>query len=210
MREARLLAACFRLRMDPVALAEARDILAGPLDGEVLIGMAGPARLEPLLHWHALPWPPALGERLRRAYLRSSAKAEAQARIERSLLGALGASGVRTLLLKGASLRREFYPDPALRPMADLDLWVHPADLPKADRAAAGLGLRRRDPDGAWEAMRRFGTEAVYLDPDGLLVEFHWGLHQYERCRGVLDLSPERIWAESRPASGVPSARLLP
>lgn len=45
--------------------------------------------------------------------------------------------GIAVLPLKGAVLATQFYPEPGLRPMADLDLLVHPA---QADALGATLG----------------------------------------------------------------------
>lgn len=219
--EARLLVLCLKLELDPARAQEARGILTGPLarslDWERLLLLGAQARVLPLLHWqarrHALPFPERTAARLRAAYVRSAAEAEAQAGLERRVLGELASRGGRTVLLKGAALRRSLYPDPALRPMTDLDLWVHPGDLDAADAAARSSGLHRSEApaSGTWAGRRRLGCEAAYRDASGrLALELHWGLQQYERYRGILALPPDRIWEESRPAPGAPAARFLP
>lgn len=43
-----------------------------------------------------------------------------------SVLKALGEQHVRAIVLKGAHTSRAFFPEPGIRPMADLDLLVHP------------------------------------------------------------------------------------
>ena len=38
-------------------------------------------------------------------------------------------AGIETMLLKGAVLAPLYYPNPLLRPLADLDLLIHPKDI---------------------------------------------------------------------------------
>lgn len=56
------------------------------------------------------------------------------------LLEALAARGIEALLLKGAVLAASYYPDPLLRPLADLDLLVRPRDLQASIEATRQLG----------------------------------------------------------------------
>lgn len=58
-----------------------------------------------------------------------------------AILAAAADAGVAALPLKGAVLAEHYYPDPALRPMADLDLLVRPEELPRLDAAMARLGF---------------------------------------------------------------------
>jgi hypothetical protein len=56
---------------------------------------------------------------------------------------ALRAASVEVVALKGAALAFFHYPDPALRPMGDLDLLLaEPGDLARATRALEGAGWR--------------------------------------------------------------------
>ncbi|MBI4229574.1 MAG: nucleotidyltransferase family protein [Planctomycetes bacterium] len=205
------------LALDPAPDALAR-VRARPPEGrdwDAVLRLAAQARTLPLLHWHhrrhTLGWPEEVAGRLRAAYAQSAARAHGQEEVVRDLCGRFASAGVRAVLLKGAALRRHLYPDPALRPMADIDFWIHPADVKGADAALREAGHARRDPDEAWEAMRRFGLEATYVDGDGnLSVEIHWGLEQYERYRGAAGIDPDRLWSASRPDPDDPSARFLP
>ena len=52
----------------------------------------------------------------------------------------LARAGVPTLVLKGVPLIVQYYRDPALRPMSDVDLMVRPADLARALRILAEAG----------------------------------------------------------------------
>lgn len=72
------------------------------------------------------------------------AVAAAGARMKRLLLQALDAlkaQGLTPVLLKGYGLALRLYPDPLLRASTDVDLWVEPSELPRAEVALRGLGL---------------------------------------------------------------------
>lgn len=216
--EAGLLRLLLRLEPRPIEVGRARSLAAALPDPGRFLLLARQARVAPLLHWHgrnlALAWPDAISGALRAEYARSVSRAAAQDATERRVGDALSSAGVRWILLKGAALRRTVYPDAALRPMHDIDLWVHPEDLDGADAALRLAGVRRAFPDAAWPAIRGIGQEAGYVDPTTEVpVELHPGLRQYERYRGVLEVPPDRIWDESRPApesTGLPPARLPP
>ena len=67
--------------------------------------------------------------------------------------------GIECLLLKGADLIPRLYGVMAARPMSDVDLLVHEADLLTVDRTLTRLGYRPQI-DG----------NPAYLDPDGVLL----------------------------------------
>jgi hypothetical protein len=90
---------------------------------------------------------PALPSALSDFLLEESLHSEARARrLFETLSGtvrALRAAGVEVVALKGAALAFFHYPDPALRPMGDLDLLLRdPSDLARATEALAGAGWR--------------------------------------------------------------------
>jgi len=57
-----------------------------------------------------------------------------------SLLYAFHEAGIQTIVLKGAVLALEYYKDPGLRPMGDLDVLIHPEDAPSAVSLLRGRG----------------------------------------------------------------------
>jgi len=59
------------------------------------------------------------------------------------LLAAFGSGAIAVMPLKGSLLSAAYYPDPALRPMADLDLLVRPAARTAAEALLEKLGYRR-------------------------------------------------------------------
>lgn len=105
---------------------------------------------------------------LESSYYQSAGRAQLlKAELDR-LAGAFDQAGLPWLPLKGAALAWDIYPDPALRPMNDLDLLVAPRDLLAAVRLAAGLGYRFEKL--SYHALLRGGPAAA------IPLELHWTL----------------------------------
>lgn len=89
-----------------------------------------------------LPAPGAANQAFVKSYYLSAARSQVlKVELDR-LIEAFTQAGLPYLPLKGAALAWTVYPDPALRPMYDLDLLVQPGDLLKALQAAQKLGYR--------------------------------------------------------------------
>ncbi|NOY22198.1 MAG: nucleotidyltransferase family protein [Acidobacteria bacterium] len=92
-----------------------------------------------------------------------------------SVLTALNQLAITPLLLKGLPLALETYPDPALRPMMDMDLYIPPKRLPEAVHCLSETGwvpdrLPPEKPDERWLAA----VKAVELaHSDGLTLDLH-------------------------------------
>ena len=113
--------------------------------------------------------PPEVGEGLRTRYYRAVADAQLHTAELRTVLSCLDAAGVTPILFKGAALAYTAYPDPACRPMDDLDLWIDPEAMAAARAALCAIGYRERvklrtaarSPTGnqrrgsSWSAQRR-------------------------------------------------------
>jgi hypothetical protein len=94
------------------------------------------------------------------------------------ILGALEEAGIPVVLLKGAALAQTVYPDPALRPMSDLDLLVHEGDLDRCEEIVHELGYNKEPNLGGADLHKLVNYEINY---DGethfpAKVEFHWDL----------------------------------
>lgn len=123
------------------------------------------------------------------------------------VLAVLASAGIEAVLLKGAALLSVAYRHPGLRPMADLDLLVRPADLAGALAAVEGLGYRQR------------GGELVGRDVAGRMVEHHHhfplvgpGLASVELHHRSLELGAaagdDGLWAGAVPVPGHPGRRV--
>jgi hypothetical protein len=116
--------------------------------------------------------------------------------------------GIAVMVVKGMALASLVYPDPALRPMADVDLWVRPADLDAADAALrdTGLGYPARTHAGRQLPTAAEGlAERSFELPDTLVL---FELHGTLKSLAALDAARiERIWTRSRPATlgGIPA-----
>ena len=94
----------------------------------------------------------------------------------------LAAAGIHSLLLKGAALGPLVYPDPALRPMTDIDLLIRYEARSAALETLARAGFERPTP-----AVEAFWSEAYYNLPlahrqfPALMLELHWSIAQAGR-----------------------------
>lgn len=94
------------------------------------------------------------------------------------VLAALRAAGVRAALIKGCGLTGTLYPDPATRPMLDLDLLVPAARVADAARALYAIGFAR-----AGKAHTLSGyAHAVAFSRAEMVVELHRNIVQHGRA----------------------------
>lgn len=105
----------------------------------------------PLLH-HALrpsavvaTWPVAVREFLAHESRMHAALDMLRESELRVVLSAMAASGIPTLLLKGAALAYTHYRSPALRTRCDADVWIRCADRDGAARVLEAMGYVRYD-----------------------------------------------------------------
>lgn len=93
------------------------------------------------------------------------------------VLAALRAAGVRAALIKGCGLAGTIYPDPATRPMLDLDLLVPAPRMADAARALYAIGFAR-----AGRARMLSGYQhAVAFSRADMVVELHRNIVQHNR-----------------------------
>jgi hypothetical protein len=88
------------------------------------------------------------------------------------------------LFIKGIALAQELYPEPALRPMLDLDLLVHQSDLDRAIHGIESLGY----------AQQKITYHVIFSGGSGdrVNVELHWNLYTGMKESGK---NPEKwIW----------------
>lgn len=197
--------AALRAAWDPQALPAARALAQeGAIDWPAWLRTAGEGGVAPHLY-AALRGqgvlPSAAEEYLRQAYYASVAWNLPLLQELASILRALAAAGVPTILLKGAALAHTLYENVALRPLADLDLLVRPADLPAALSALRAIGCVQDALELRPGFTETFGHHAVLRTPGPrpTTLELHWTLlpPPYPCEPGALDW----FWQTARPVA---------
>jgi hypothetical protein len=108
-------------------------------------------------------------------------------------LTSLSAAGVRTMLLKGAPLVFTVYRNHALRPMADIDVLVPAAHLPRAIEVLRGEGWRPYGPTSA--AFFRYRHALCMIDAAEREIDVHW--HPLFELSGPGE--DDFLWSTARP-----------
>jgi hypothetical protein len=123
------------------------------------------------------------------------------------VLAAFDEAGIPVITLKGTVLAEVLYGNPALRSVADMDVLVHAADMPRARRLLAELGYQRLDMPPGWE--HPFHENPYYkAGRFPLIIELHWDLDD----RRLVTTPEEQIWrrAERLELEGVSTLVLSP
>ena len=85
-------------------------------------------------------WPPEVRSELARIARESAATEMVRRREIAAVLEALGACGVRAIVIKGTALAYSVYADPIARPRLDTDLFIDASDMTAARAALAARG----------------------------------------------------------------------
>ena len=93
-------------------------------------------------------------------YYNAAGEAELRTRELADALDVLGAVGITPVLFKGAVLAYTAYPDPACRPMGDLDLWIDLEAMPPGPGGAGGPGVRAAPEGGTPDELCRPSVRA--------------------------------------------------
>ncbi|MGV3709320.1 MAG: nucleotidyltransferase domain-containing protein [Gemmatimonas sp.] len=116
---------------------------------------------------------PLMG-RLKGVYRRSWYETHTLFRRTRSAISELQTANIPVLLSKGAPIAKEYYRNLALRPMSDLDVGVHPANVPQAISVLRAHG---------WESTStltndylRYRHALQFIHTDGGEIDLHWHL----------------------------------
>lgn len=184
------------LLLDLLGRSPAVGIHATPADLERMVQLATP-NLRPFLHWRL-----ESGRLIERLPTDSAAELATARRMStlvhlqrraafKHIAAAFERCGVPVIVLKGMALAHLVYPEPALRPMSDIDLWVKPADLSAADSALREAGLRYPERTHAGlqlpTAEEALAERSYELPGTPVLVELHGALKSYAA------LSRERV-----------------
>lgn len=182
--------------LDPLfAVAEQHDV-AGLLAAALLANWRG-----------ELPDEVCEGLAIYREGIRLEAlRAEAQLT---ELLHLLAERGLPAMPFKGPLLARNAYADPTLRPCLDLDLMIHPDDVPHVLACLVEAGFQHQDglgPDGVM-ALRRYAGEYILFRPKSLPVEPHWCPAPWTMA---FDIDVGALWRRARPATFLGALCYLP
>lgn len=140
--------------------------------------------------------PAALRARLRSSYELAAFRNAVLLRRTEEYAAALHRVGIPVILLKGIHLCRYVYPEPALRPMADVDLLVPRDRLAQVEQLFldAGFGPVPR-PDV--EQFCTWSNHLAKLYKEGApVLEVHWTI---ERPTAPFLIDLEGLWARARP-----------
>jgi hypothetical protein len=123
---------------------------------------------------HAIVLAPEAAARARhQAFLVSATQTGALEPLH-ELVDALEAERVPAVALKGPALAERLYPDPRLRPSADLDLLVRDADFERASDVAKRFGYALTDTELRSSYHRRYHFHVSYYREGGPLLELHF------------------------------------
>lgn len=140
-----LLTHCARLQGDETFRNRAASLAGSVTDWAALLAEAEHHGIGPLLYWHlrtaSAPVPVEPWRLLQATYLRHRHANRVRLALLAQLLRACAEAHLEVRVVKGGALAHLLYPDPALRPMSDLDLLVRPADLPRARDILSSLGF---------------------------------------------------------------------
>jgi hypothetical protein len=140
------------------------------------IGEAPPAELVRLNHLGPLAYRRGLAEH-RAEYAASMIMAGRRAELLAEIARELGRRGIRLAPIKGMAYVGVIYPDPAERPMQDIDLLVPRSQFPAAKVAMMEIGF------GRFGAARELSGyyHAVGFARGDIIVELHRGIVQHQR-----------------------------
>jgi hypothetical protein len=126
----------------------------------------------------------------------------------RHVVDAFAATNTRMLLIKGAGLAYTIYPQPHLRPAADIDVFIAREQLDAAETALASAGYtREREPDAESASMQRHYRRRDEHDLD-YIVDLHWRIANRHVFANALSF--QDAWNTSQPVTQLGgSARTL-
>lgn len=124
----------------------------------------------------------------------------------RTLTSTLEQAGLEAILLKGAALAMDVYPEPALRTMQDIDLWMQPDRLDPAVRALEAVGFRCPDRVVTGVPDSRVPTRILEWPSSPILVELHGVPFSLSGLPGTVR---DAMWRRRVPVNGEIRASLL-
>lgn len=129
------------------------------------------------------------------------------------ILKMLAGAGLPVVVLKGAYLAHGIYPDPALRPMGDVDLFVRREELAKTVEILEALGYHTSRPFWIEDECAVRHHLPAFSQPGQPIIEVHWSLvAPAQALTRSIKMDLEGVWERIRPLTlaGVPAYGLAP
>jgi len=201
-REERLLLLCARLWLDEETRREIEGIVGNGVNWDVILERSRAEGIHAVLYGHLGELerirhgiPPSILARLETSYRTNWARNHVLTGHWAELMALLAQDGVDVITHKGLALIHTVYPDIALRPMADIDLLIRPADLPTVERTLRAAGYRAPGESvRAEEAFRGY----LHFVRDSAVIDLHWELAHYSRFEGIVGVDHDGLWRRAR------------
>lgn len=180
-REDEILVHCARLDMSEERHEAVKALLTGKIDWELLLQRAIWHRLQLLVSHHLrsselcplIPEP--VLERMKSLRYQGLARNMVLQDELSRLLSVFNEEDIPVIVLKGAALQENVYPDISLRPMNDLDILVRPEHLDRAESIALRRGYVYLTANDTSKRDRKSGRHLnnLILREKGVLLEIH-------------------------------------
>ena len=185
-RTYRLLALCARAEGHPVFYQQLARLVEGYSDWQELPSKAEFYGMSPLV-WHhmhqaGISVPGETERTLHDLYLRHRALNQTHTKVLMEINACFESAGIQAWLLKGLALAYGYYPDPALRPVGDIDLLFEKADFLPALDLLIKAGFRAIS---SYQLSERIPKKLVVESPPQNGLRVHVELH----CRGPKEKS---------------------
>lgn len=179
-----LLALCARAEGHPTFYEQLENQVRTFTEWDELPAQAELHGMAPLL-WHhfrqaGIGFPTQTEHTLRGLYLRHRSLNQAHTATLVDIQRMFEQAGIQPVVLKGLALAYKYYPDPALRPVSDLDLLLHKEDMMPALRILAEAGYQVRFPDPSLHVLT---GELTADSPKRNGISTHIELHHYNPAR---------------------------
>lgn len=210
-QEDRLLLNCSRTAPEDANVSVIAELLQVRLDWDYIIQSSIRHGVAPLLRnaiQQILPHlktgnqvPAHAMERLEILYQTSRRRNQRLYQIVAEIARECTKAGIAVMGLKDLQLARSIYPDPALRPMGDIDLLIRPEDYEKAADCMFRLGFERTPFTNlpyilkyAWGHHFRRRRDNTYVDLQWNVMQIEWDVYQ----EGSFDFEIERMWKNAQ------------
>lgn len=211
-REDRLLLACARISLDDRTRHEIEAAIQDGMNWEMVLERSKQEGISGLLYAHlsglegiSALVPSDIFSRLGAIYQAIWARNTVLTEQWSEVVRLLSETGVASITHKGMILIHVVYPEIGLRPMADIDLLIRPADLPIVTRTLQAV--RFRTPDAAMQAEEAF-RGYLHLIRDGVVLDLHQELAHYTRFEGIIRVDHDGLWTRAVPLAVGPAEGL--